>query len=289
MPSISAAPNPAAIHGNGTLAPIQDSRDGPRRILVADDDVCIVLLYRRVLIRAGYQVDAVADGEAAWKVLSAENLAQDHYQLLITDNLMPKLSGVQLVKKLRYAQMALPIILASADPPSNTDELQLAALLVKPFSPLVLLQAVEEVMHAPIPTGATLRLRKCARQLLAFEAASAPTTSVSSAHSAAFRVCERLRGPISELAGIGAYHSLLSRSLTLAGAEIPWLDALRIQPDASFGGWDRIKGTLTSRGIADAEVAIVSRLLGLLLALIGPALTLSLLNKIWPAMDDPKL
>src|SRR6185436_5976774 len=79
----------------------------PQRILVVDDDVGLRQLGTEVLIRHGYQVDAAADHTAGWKALQARA-----YDLLITDRDMPRLSGLQLVKKLRAARMALPVILA---------------------------------------------------------------------------------------------------------------------------------------------------------------------------------
>lgn len=92
-------------------------------------------------------MDAAEVGAAAWQALNI-----DSYDLLITDNKMPKLSGVELVKKVRSARMALPVILASGIMP--TEELnrhpwlQLAATLLKPFTGEELLGTVKEVLRA---------------------------------------------------------------------------------------------------------------------------------------------
>ena len=63
---------------------------------------------------------------------------------------MPKLSGVELVKKLRFARMALPVILASGTIPTDELErnpwLQPVATLVKPFLHRQLLATVNEVL-----------------------------------------------------------------------------------------------------------------------------------------------
>ena len=65
---------------------------------------------------------------------------------------MPKLTGVELVKKLRSARMALPVILATGKLPvevlSQNPSLQLAAMLPKPFSFEELLGTVKEVLRA---------------------------------------------------------------------------------------------------------------------------------------------
>jgi two-component system chemotaxis response regulator CheY len=93
-------------------------------------------------------VDAAEDGAVAWEVLHT-----GIYDLLITDNNMPKVTGVELVKKLRAARMALPVILVSAAIP--TEELnrhpwmQLAATLLKPFSNDELLDTVKKVLRPP--------------------------------------------------------------------------------------------------------------------------------------------
>ena len=124
------------------------------RILVVDDDSDLRLLSADVLVRSGYQVDTAEDGAAGWATLQANS-----YDLLITDNNMPKLCGVELVKKLRSEDATLPVILISGVMP--TEELnrhpwlQLAARLVKPFSSGQLLETVNEVLSQPtVPAAA---------------------------------------------------------------------------------------------------------------------------------------
>jgi two-component system, OmpR family, alkaline phosphatase synthesis response regulator PhoP len=115
------------------------------RILVVDDDIDLRLLSAEVLFRSGYQVDTAEDGETGWEALQARN-----YDLLITDNKMPKVSGVELVRKLRSARMALPVILATGAMPEELDRhpwLQLAATLLKPFTGEELLGTVKKVLR----------------------------------------------------------------------------------------------------------------------------------------------
>jgi DNA-binding response OmpR family regulator len=122
------------------------------RILVVDDDSDDRQLSAGMLVRFGYRVRAIEDGAAAWRDLQAHN-----YDLLITDNNMPKLSGVELVKKLRSARMTLPVILASGVLPKveldRNPWLELAATLVKPFSSEQLLETVREVLRAADNAG----------------------------------------------------------------------------------------------------------------------------------------
>lgn len=130
----------------------------------------------------------------------------------------------------------------------------------------------------------TPKLKESARRLLAHEAAS--DKSVGTNGSKAFRVCEKLREPLSRLTGIGGFRSLLSRALALAGAEIPWLRALHINAEGSLEGLETLDEKSDSRELAEGEVVLVSQLLGLLVTFIGPALTLQLLRDIWPKMND---
>ena len=121
--------------------------DAPKRILVVDDDVVIRQDNAEMLSRFGYETETAEDGAAAWEAL------QDNvYELLITDNSMPKVSGVELVMKLRSAHMTLPVVLASGTIPmeamKRNSSLRLAAILVKPFTMDELLVTVKEVLLA---------------------------------------------------------------------------------------------------------------------------------------------
>jgi len=133
--------------GKPDSALLQREANPPQRILVADDDGLVRKLSTEVLIDSGYEVDAAADGAAAWEALQIKA-----FNLLITDHNMPKLTGVELVKKLRSARMALPVILATGRLPveelAQNPSLQLAAMLPKPFTVEELLGTVTKVLRA---------------------------------------------------------------------------------------------------------------------------------------------
>ena len=116
------------------------------RILLVEDDSTILELSVLVLIHAGYQVNAVEGTQAAWEALQAAS-----YDLLITDNQMPGMSGLDLASKLRSAQIGLPIIMASggieAEEFAQNQSLQPAMPLPKPFSAQQLLETVAEALH----------------------------------------------------------------------------------------------------------------------------------------------
>ena len=94
--------DPAIERSNGWNASIQ-------RILVVDDQLELWWRHLAVMTTTGYDVDTAEDGEAAWKALQTND-----YDLLITDNNMPKLWGTELIERVRDDGMTLPIIFASS-------------------------------------------------------------------------------------------------------------------------------------------------------------------------------
>jgi len=105
-----------------------------------------------MLDRAGYDVDTVADGAEAWGALQCIR-----YHLLITDNEMPHLSGVELIHKVREALIPVPIVLASASM-TSPDGLECDAVLPKPFTVRALLDTVRQVLlQSQVPPARSLR------------------------------------------------------------------------------------------------------------------------------------
>ncbi len=136
-----------ALNAKAVFGLPENSHNHSRHILVVEDAADLRQIFSKVLVRSGYQVDTAEDGEAGWKVLYAACLSSSSYDLLITDNKMPKLSGVELIHQLHSAHLELPVILASGIMPENADQLHLAAILPKPFSPDQLTQTVQQVLH----------------------------------------------------------------------------------------------------------------------------------------------
>ena len=114
---------------------------------MVDEDSDLRLLYADVLALPGYHVDAAEDGAAGWEALQANN-----YNLLITEHSLPKLTGVELVRKLRAARMAMPVVMTAVQLPmqelARDPSLQLAAMLPKPFYISELLETVRVALRA---------------------------------------------------------------------------------------------------------------------------------------------
>ena len=92
-----------------TLTPLP-SEEG--RILVAEDDPQVRRLVVRVLVKAGFDVDAVEDGQAALERLR-DGLQVD---LVVSDVVMPKMGGLDLASALRRARIEVPILFMSGYP-----------------------------------------------------------------------------------------------------------------------------------------------------------------------------
>jgi DNA-binding response OmpR family regulator len=122
------------------------SKKPPQVILVVDDDRDTRQLSVDVLTDSGYEVEAVADGAAGWEALKVR-----HYDLIITDNKMPKMTGVELIEKLRYTRVALPVIMATSQLPNHIFNLKPwlkpDATLQRPFSNDDLLALVKKVLR----------------------------------------------------------------------------------------------------------------------------------------------
>ena len=117
------------------------------RILVVDDEISVRQLTTEMLIRAGFEVDAAADGAAGWEALQAK-----HYDLVITDNFMPHVTGIEMVKKIHAGSMKLPVIMATAIFPQEEFQLhpwlESIPTLLKPFRATELLSTVRKVLSA---------------------------------------------------------------------------------------------------------------------------------------------
>ena len=130
-----------------TRAAIQCHTNPPARILMVEEDPDIRRLNAEVLIDSGYNVDVANDGEVAWQVLQTRN-----YDLLLMDDRMPSVTGLELIRKLHAEKMALPVVLMSRKMPTEMLNehpwLQIQAMLFKPYSLAEMLETVKEVLCA---------------------------------------------------------------------------------------------------------------------------------------------
>jgi DNA-binding response OmpR family regulator len=120
------------------------------RILVADDDRVVRRIVVTKLSGLGYDVTDVEDGQEALELLEDGQVPN----LLITDNLMPRMNGLQLVRALRQSPnpdlATLPIIMLTSRQGEQDIieglEAGLDDYVIKPFSPDELAARVRTVL-----------------------------------------------------------------------------------------------------------------------------------------------
>ena len=121
-------------------------------------------------------------------------------------------------------------------------------------------------------------LREFAQRLLDFEATAGALSS--DRITAMDRVSEKRRRPLSALAGVAGFQSLIARALTLAKEEARWLEAARVDPEGILTlGLD---SQLDNDRAVEGGVVAIAHLLGLLIDFVGKDLTLTLVHEVWP-------
>jgi OmpR-family two-component system manganese-sensing response regulator len=112
-----------------------------------DDDADARRLNTKVLTRHGYRVDVAEDWVGAWNALQLNN-----YDLLVTDNNRPSLSGVGLLRNLQAVGFDMPVIMATGTVPEEAFNLsarfQPVVTLIKPYTFDELVAAVGEVLRS---------------------------------------------------------------------------------------------------------------------------------------------
>jgi len=106
------------------------------KILVVDDEVALAKVAAEVLQDRGYLVDVVFSATAA-----LENLAQDKYDLVFSDVIMPEMDGYQLAEQIKQLYPETKLLLTSGNQESHTVDVP---LLGKPYTMSAVVNAVEK-------------------------------------------------------------------------------------------------------------------------------------------------
>jgi two-component system sensor histidine kinase RpfC len=124
------------------------ARVRPLRVLVADDQQANRTVLTRILERAGHKVQQASDGEEALDLLELDNI-----DLAIVDMHMPRLSGLDVLRQLRYMQAGTrrtPVIVLSADATAqaarDAEEAGAPAFLTKPVMVARLLETIADLI-----------------------------------------------------------------------------------------------------------------------------------------------
>ena len=116
------------------------------RILVVEDEKAIAAAIAQALTAAGYVVECVRDGEEAWFKGETEN-----YDGIVLDLGLPRLDGLSVVRRLRAARVATPVLILTARGswPERVEGIDAGAddYLPKPFQPEELVSRLGAILR----------------------------------------------------------------------------------------------------------------------------------------------
>ena len=115
-------------------------------ILLVEDDASLNTVLADYLRSKDYTVETAQNGKEAWELIIIK-----HYDLIITDIMMPKMNGFELLKLIRAQYINLPVIMLSAK--TDRDDIMQAYSMgcddyvTKPFSMDILICKIEAVLR----------------------------------------------------------------------------------------------------------------------------------------------
>ena len=132
-----------------TVREPETARGGDERVLVVDDEPGVRKLLARILRGQGYDVFETEDGASALALLNSTNRQMD---LVVTDLVMPKMSGTRLAEEIQTRWPAVKLLFVSGFP--RGDSRQASALVAnvpvlhKPFTSHQIEKTVRDVLDA---------------------------------------------------------------------------------------------------------------------------------------------
>ena len=141
------APDPIHETAPSTARPTAGKGE---RIAIVDDDQSIANLSHMALGQTGYDGRVLPDAESCLEVLRADPQA---FSLVLTDQTMPGMTGIELLRELRALAIPVPVIISSGYAklvePAELEQLGNCAFLAKPFELEQLLGSVRQFIPQP--------------------------------------------------------------------------------------------------------------------------------------------
>ncbi len=130
------------------------------RVLIADDEIALLRVYKRALVGAGYAVDMANDG-----VQAIDLVKLSEYDTIVSDIGMPNMDGLDLLKAIRAHDLDVPVVLVTGDPALATAmralEYGAYRYVPKPFD----LDMLTSVVESAVLVGRMAKLRRRALEL----------------------------------------------------------------------------------------------------------------------------
>jgi two-component system cell cycle sensor histidine kinase/response regulator CckA len=144
---------PVAIPDDG-VEPVE-SASGSETVLLVEDEEIVRKLIRDTLRRAGYTVVEAEDGAAAMRICERRS---DPIDIVVTDVVMPNMTGPELIERLAPSQPHLKVLYVSGYTDGRVtpheDDDAAPELLMKPFTPNLLARKVRELLDSPTELAA---------------------------------------------------------------------------------------------------------------------------------------
>lgn len=139
------------------------------RLLLAEDERSLAKAMVTILEKNNFSADAVYDGQSALEYLESGN-----YDGAILDIMMPKLDGIEVLKRLRERGNPIPVLLLTAKAEIDDKVLGLDSgandYLTKPFNSRELLARIRAMTRTPSsPSGTQLRMGNITLDRASFE------------------------------------------------------------------------------------------------------------------------
>jgi len=127
-------------------------RGGTEQVLLVDNEPDIVNITQRMLLKLGYSVTSCTSSTDA---LAAFMQSPQAYDVVITDQTMPKLTGAEMARQMLDMRPELPVILCTgfsqAVTPDTARELGIGEYLYKPILQSSLAESLRRVLDRPQP------------------------------------------------------------------------------------------------------------------------------------------
>jgi DNA-binding NtrC family response regulator len=188
------------------------------RILVVDDDQCIRILIKGHLTQAGFLTTSVAGGAEA-----LAELEQAHFDLVLSDMVMPDMDGVTLLRRVRERHKQLPFVLVTAH---GTVDSAVSAMkegaddyLLKPLNMEELLLVVGRLLENANVRVNYDRMRDSEREKFSFQNINSSSKSMGVLLTAAEQVAASPHTTVSIFGESGVGKEVLARAIHIASGQ----------------------------------------------------------------------